>query len=491
MSRRVPVAVFVIAALVTMGGQAGAAWGVSDAGSGFAQARQMPSGNTPSAAVSGRNVTVSWAASTFPGGVAVSGYSVRRYGPGDTEASVGNDCSGTLSTLSCTERGVPSGTWRYTVTPNQGNWTGAESTKSAAVAVGSPTLTLSPSNPTLSSLPATLSGSIANFVDAETIRFRLDSATGTMLSGTVAGNATPAPVPSGGTASVTVTIPAGTTDGAHSVYAVASPSGESASASFTVDGPPLLTGLEMFDINANGKVDRVIATFSENIVCTSPCLTPWTLANVPSGGVLGSVSTATNKATLTIVEGVGARDTAVGSFTVALAPSAIGIRDAGGNQSSFSATAPTDKAAPVPVSISDTNIGTDGKMEAGDTLTVTFSEVLAPGSVPGSASVTETDPLGSGNDTLTIAGMSNGALTLGGNNYIRDDGTSASFASSNVALTGASKAITVTVAGSCSGTCGANITAGNGTFVFAPAATIADPAGNAAAGSTSLSLRVF
>ena len=60
-------------------------------------------------------------------------------------------------------------------------------------------------------------------------------------------------------------------------------------------------------------------------------------------------------ATLTITEGSGAKDTAVGSFTVALATSATGIRDAVGNQSSFAATAPTDDAKPVPVTVSLNN----------------------------------------------------------------------------------------------------------------------------------------
>ena len=44
----------------------------------------------------------------------------------------------------------------------------------------------------------------------------------------------------------------------------------------------------------------------------------------------------------------GSVDTAVGSFTVALAASATGVKDAQGNLASFAATAPADKAGPVP-----------------------------------------------------------------------------------------------------------------------------------------------
>ena len=120
---------------------------------------------------------------------------------------------------------------------------------------------------------------------------------------------------------------------------------------FTVDvdndtTAPTLSTLGMFDTNANGKVDQVKATFSETLAATT-LTTPWTLANVPSGGSLSSVSVAGAVATLTVNEGVGAASTAVGSFTVALAADADGIRDAAGNQSSFVATPPTDKAAPV------------------------------------------------------------------------------------------------------------------------------------------------
>ena len=105
--------------------------------------------------------------------------------------------------------------------------------------------------------------------------------------------------------------------------------------------------MTMLDVNANGKVDRATAVFSETLAAYTAGTTPWTLANVPSGGTLASVAVATTTATLTITEGAGAANTAVGSFTIALATSATGIRDAAGNLSSFAATAPADGAAPV------------------------------------------------------------------------------------------------------------------------------------------------
>ncbi len=50
---------------------------------------------------------------------------------------MGSSCSGTLSGTSCTETGVPSGTWRYAVTPVLAGWTGAESALSASVTIAS------------------------------------------------------------------------------------------------------------------------------------------------------------------------------------------------------------------------------------------------------------------------------------------------------------------------------------------------------------------
>ncbi|MGZ6967734.1 MAG: beta strand repeat-containing protein [Acidimicrobiia bacterium] len=148
-------------------------------------------------------------------------------------------------------------------------------------------------------------------------------------------------------------------------------------ASFTTQAPadaavPVRTSLVMQDVNGNGKVDRVVATFSEPLA-SSTDNTVWTLANVPSAGTKGAVSTSGTTATLLITEGAGAANTAVGSFTVALAAGATGITDAAGNQSSFSAVAPTDGAAPALVSLVMQDSNTNGKV---DRIVATYSETL-------------------------------------------------------------------------------------------------------------------
>lgn len=114
---------------------------------------------------------------------------------------------------------------------------------------------------------------------------------------------------------------------------------------------PVLLTLTMTDTNFNGKVDHAVAVFSETLSAYTAGTAPWTLTGVPSNGTLASVAVATTTATLTITEGAGAADTTVGSFTVALATSATGVRDAGLNLSSFATTTPVDCAGPVAVSV--------------------------------------------------------------------------------------------------------------------------------------------
>ena len=59
-----------------------------------------------------------------------------RIGANGEPAAAMADCSGTISTTTCVEHGVPAGTWTYVDTPAQVNWTGAPSPASFPVVVG-------------------------------------------------------------------------------------------------------------------------------------------------------------------------------------------------------------------------------------------------------------------------------------------------------------------------------------------------------------------
>ena len=117
-------------------GVAQASWSVDGAGTGASKARTMPAGNVPSGSVAGSSVTLSWTASAFAGGGGVPGYVIRRFNSlTQAEATVLTACAGTVSGTSCTESGVPIGSWKYTVTPAAGTWRGAQSAQSSAVVV--------------------------------------------------------------------------------------------------------------------------------------------------------------------------------------------------------------------------------------------------------------------------------------------------------------------------------------------------------------------
>lgn len=208
---------------------ASADWGASGAGDNYSKARSLGPGNTPTASVASRRITVSW--SPTEGDVPVAGYIVRRYSTGGVEQATGADCAGVATGTSCTETSVPPGTWRYSVTPTRQNWRGAESPQSATVTVAGPALSLSPG--TVTSLPTTLAGQITGYAPGQTITFRLDDQTsGQVLSGSI----TPSPVPASGAADVSVTLPAGVANGSHTIFAIGS-GADTASADVSVAVP--------------------------------------------------------------------------------------------------------------------------------------------------------------------------------------------------------------------------------------------------------------
>lgn len=346
-----------------------AAWTTGGGGASAVVAQSIPTAATPTAVVTGRNAAVSWAATTLTGGTPVDGYALTRVDASTGVAQALTSCTGTITTTSCTETNVPTGTWRYRVEAVRGGWAGPMSAASSAVTVSSSTLTFTSSTTIPSaSLPATLSGNLAGFASNEGITYRLDGVTGPVLSGS------PSSVNASGNRAFTVTIPSGTDNSPHSVFAVGS-MGNYASAAITVVVPLNLTALEMFDVNTNGRIDRVVATFDRALAPYTAGVTPWTLTSPPSGATLSSVTVSGNAATLHLTEGTGTPTTAVGSFRVALTANAAGVRDVNGQTAAFSATAPTDRAAPALTALPSMNdADADGKV---DQVTMAWSEALA------------------------------------------------------------------------------------------------------------------
>jgi hypothetical protein len=124
------------ALVLTLAGPADAAWTGGGSGQSASLSMVMPTGSKPAASVSGSDVSLRWAAALLPGGSAVAGYLIRRYDINGNAVTVLASCAGTITTTTCTEHNVPAGTWTYTDTPLQNNWTGAASPTSTAVVVG-------------------------------------------------------------------------------------------------------------------------------------------------------------------------------------------------------------------------------------------------------------------------------------------------------------------------------------------------------------------
>ena len=336
-------------------------------------------------------MTVSWAVTTLSGGTAAGAYTVRRYDSSNVVQSILDACI-TVTATNCVEHNVPVGTWKYSVQARIASWTGAESTKSAAITVSTSSFVLSSTAP-ITSLPATLTGTIANYLVGEGLTYHLDSTTGPVVSGS------PASVTSSTSMAVSVTVPTGTTDAPHSLFVVGS-AGSFAAAAINIVIPPLLQSMQMRDINANGKIDQVTVVFDDTLAPYTAGVAPWTLGNVPSGGSLSSVTVAGATATLTIAEGPSAANTATGSFTIALAANSAGIRDVNDHTSSFAATAPTDLAPPAVLALTMKDSNANARV---DQVTMSFSEPLASYTAPASIWTLSNVPSGGTLATVTVA----------------------------------------------------------------------------------------
>ncbi len=110
--------------------------GSNPGGNGHASVGSLPTAATPTASLAGRDATVSWAQSIVSGSplgqLAGGGYTVTRYAESApaTPIAAGGTCAGSVSgasdPLSCTEPSLPTGRWRYTVTPTLYSWAGGD-----------------------------------------------------------------------------------------------------------------------------------------------------------------------------------------------------------------------------------------------------------------------------------------------------------------------------------------------------------------------------
>ena len=135
--RAVVLAIIALAALVAAG-SGRSPWTPTGTGKGAIKSKNMAAstGNVPTGTVSSHSVTLTWAASQFADGSNIPKYVIKRYDAlTNTLQTTLANCSGQVGPTSCTENGVPTGTWKYTVTPAAGACRGVEGAKSATVTV--------------------------------------------------------------------------------------------------------------------------------------------------------------------------------------------------------------------------------------------------------------------------------------------------------------------------------------------------------------------
>lgn len=300
-----------------------ATWTASSGAGGAARsaADTMPAGNQPTAtgSTSGNaTVQVSWAASS--GGVPIDGYAVFVYDASSgVGRAIGASCAGIVTTTSCTEAGVPDGSWRYTVVPRRMSWTGAESPRSDPALVDATPPTIAVTYPSAggtysnATWDAGCSSAICGTAaDGESgvasVAVSVRQGSGSYWDGAAFTSATEVLLPASGSGSWSlpfdgIDFP---TEGTYTATAIATDFGggtTSGSVTFTIDRTaPSPTALALFD--AGGALtpgtDEIRITFSEPLDVASVC-SAWTGTADQTLGGSGVVVTITDNVVNDIV----------------------------------------------------------------------------------------------------------------------------------------------------------------------------------------------
>jgi len=377
MSSRVATAILAsLLALVAMPALANASWRGQGTGNGSARAVSAPAGTTASASALARTITVAWTAPSS--GPAPTGYAITRApaAGGSSLAPPAGTCASTVTGLTCTETSVPTGSWKYAVRPLVQKWTGAAGSASATVTIGAPALALGTSS--FTSLPAAPSASVSGFSASETVTMHLDTAGGTVL----ATSPSTVTTTSGGLASITsVTLPAGLTDGAHTVYAVGS-AGNQATAAVSVSGT-LATATGLTIVNGTGTSrqattgDVVTMTFDKELQPSSLCSAwPATSSTKSVTGTVRLVRTSTST-TLDVTTATGCTTLNIGTIDLGR----IDLGSATGMTASFASSTIAWNAATkqLVLTLGGTPTVTGGTLTRGSssTSTVTYTPAAA------------------------------------------------------------------------------------------------------------------
>ncbi len=239
---------------------------------------------------------------------------------------------------------------------------------------------------------------------------------------------------------------------------------------------PAILEVEVRDIDEDGTLDRLIATFSKPLPAEcggAAAAAYWTLTNAPADAMATNVAVSGYVATVTVTGDTV--DTAAAGMLVDFNP----VVADGCVADAFAGEQPTDQMSPVVLSVESrdpTGGPGDGLAAQDDMLVITFSEPLPPLQNPSVVVTEEGNGTISGAATsLTITGITDGPLPIG-NGYF--DGTGASgCCTANWAATASMSGaeLIVQLTGPCAPVddC-THLDSGSGTFRFVPSPSLTD-----------------
>lgn len=466
---------------ISSGGPAANAFWDSLSSSNFAEAKAdaIPRGSTPAGSLSGTNVTLNWAAVTTPGGHNVAGYTIARYSSpsGGTNIAAGGGCAGTVSGPSCVEQSVPDGTWYYTVTPVISLWTGAESSRSAVVAIDTTPPTIG-----VTSISPAANGAGWNNTGPVTVN----------LGATDTGS---------GVASIKYTVDGGSTVTVNAAAAAVNVSGSGTHtvSYFATD----VAGNTSTPQSKTVKIDTILPVVgvtsisptpnSRGYYATSPVTVNLGATDVGGSGV-ASITYQVDTGTQVTVAGATASVSVTGEGAHNISYSAT---DAAGNSSGTQTQA---IAIDFPPTVSSVTLGSGGastkKADEGDTLTIVFSTDIDPHTLCSGWNSSSPNPVVDGTVSIgtdevlrftSTGGTSCTAPSFGSVALVAAYNTSTTsplnFTSSTMAWTQSTGTLVITLGGSPSGGGIAATNVQQKTPTYTPATGVADKAGNPLTGT--------
>jgi hypothetical protein len=472
----------------------------------------LPAGNTPGAAspLGTSTVNVSWAAAT--GGAPVTGYEVHSFdATTGNPRSVGGGCAGIVSATSCTETGVPNGSWKYTTTARLQLWSGAPSSLSSAVGVDTqPLHTTFPVAATAyttaswdAGCAAKICGTTSSVHPIQSVAVSVREGSGNYWNGTAFASATEVLVAATGTTSWSLAFGGANfpADGTYTVRAVATDATAATfavSTTFTIDRtvPTVAVtfpaaagsyGTASWNAGCTSTVCGTAADGGSGLASAKVSIRQGT-GNYWNGTAFASASEILNNATGTASWSLpfpAASFPADGSYTVRAL-----VTDNAGLTATASRTFTMDVTAPVPTAsaLSNANGFADPKI---DELQVTFSEALQVSTICsgwtgaadqslGGAGVVVSVTDGGPTDTMTVTASGCNVGTLVAGNYVTTNATlsgSNAQTESRVMWTAATHVLTIHLGNLASGT-GSGVAVPAGNVTYTPSAAFKDVAGN-------------